>query len=554
MKRQLLAVIVSPLIASPALAIAPGEQQRGFVDGANHHIGDASFLARFGRAPDAHDSEKLRMHTHLAFMHDWLAIRPATRPELAQRRAEILGYLEDYITRDITPHNDDLPYRNPVFVDELGHICAVGYLIQQSGHQDLVDDIVATDRFALLDDIDLPGMAEWIAQSGFTPEELAAIQPGYVAPMVEQWRTWDIAEKTPSDGAWRAEDEEVITRGAWKHGQMDGTWTRTDAAGRVIGRGDFTKGRAAWTSYGEHGEVLAAGPFVDNHPHGAWTFYHPSGRVAAAGRFTRGARDGQWTFYYDATEAQPIARGAFKRGSLVGSWSHFGPDGALIAKTASSTVQGEQLNTLRTPAGPDGTHMDLAAGTIGGDGLEVWALRQGQAALFYDKLEGTWHDVDGYVVSQLTAGTWVRSGCRWSAAKRRAARSGELERLVKARVRAMYQAGADGEDACVAAAPVAAELATTYQQLVAYAGTTHVKTPAFVDALAHVSCSQCDAVQDDLVTVIGENMSWYVEWPHVDGLFTRVFETLADHYAPDAYPTINGLDPNAEDQAAMVFN
>src|SRR5258705_9407394 len=73
--------------------------------GANHHLGDDSFVARFGRAPTPDDPEKVRMRVHLEYVREMLASSPATRPELAGRRAELLGYLGDYIAKGITPQN-----------------------------------------------------------------------------------------------------------------------------------------------------------------------------------------------------------------------------------------------------------------------------------------------------------------------------------------------------------------------------------------------------------------------------------------------------------------
>ena len=83
MRPFLLTLLGAMTIPLPALALPPGGTERGFVDGANHHLGDASFVALYGRAPTADDGEKERMHAHLAFVHDWLLARPATRPMVA---------------------------------------------------------------------------------------------------------------------------------------------------------------------------------------------------------------------------------------------------------------------------------------------------------------------------------------------------------------------------------------------------------------------------------------------------------------------------------------
>src|SRR5690242_20615495 len=102
----LLALLSSTASATPVIR-----------DGANHHLGDDSWRAEMNRRPTPTDSEKDRMHVHLRYVRELLGARAATRPELAERRAELLGYLDDYIRLGITPHNDYVNWRNPVFID-----------------------------------------------------------------------------------------------------------------------------------------------------------------------------------------------------------------------------------------------------------------------------------------------------------------------------------------------------------------------------------------------------------------------------------------------------
>ena len=95
-------ILVSLLVSSAAYAVPPGSK---LPHGANHHIGDASFVAAFGRAPTDKDPERVRMTTHLRHVHDWLASRPATKPELAATRAKILASLDAYVAKGTTPKN-----------------------------------------------------------------------------------------------------------------------------------------------------------------------------------------------------------------------------------------------------------------------------------------------------------------------------------------------------------------------------------------------------------------------------------------------------------------
>jgi hypothetical protein len=161
-------VLISLAPATTVLALPPGAAQRGFRDGANHHLGDDSFVAEVGRAPTSADSEALRMRTHLRYVRDRLAQRPPTRPELAARRAELLGYLDDYIAHGIAPRNDALPWRSPVFIDDGGNICAVGYLIERSVGRALAERIARAHRYDFLEDIAaaLPEVRAWVESSG----------------------------------------------------------------------------------------------------------------------------------------------------------------------------------------------------------------------------------------------------------------------------------------------------------------------------------------------------------------------------------------------------
>jgi hypothetical protein len=84
-------IVLSIFTASTSHALPPGEHGRGFRDGANHHLGDDSFVANHHRAPTASDSEATRMHEHLVYVRELLGARPATRPELAATRTRLLA-------------------------------------------------------------------------------------------------------------------------------------------------------------------------------------------------------------------------------------------------------------------------------------------------------------------------------------------------------------------------------------------------------------------------------------------------------------------------------
>lgn len=70
--------------------------------------------------------------------------------------------------------------RLPVFVDEHGTLCAVGYLIARSGRMDLVRRIARSRNYAtvreLADDAEL---TDWLRGAGLSVAEAARIQPFY---------------------------------------------------------------------------------------------------------------------------------------------------------------------------------------------------------------------------------------------------------------------------------------------------------------------------------------------------------------------------------------
>jgi hypothetical protein len=328
----------------------PPDRDPSYREGANHHLGDDSFVAAFGRAPDARDPESLRMHVHLAYVRALLGSRPATSPVLASRRAELLGYLDDYIAKGTTPVNTYVPWRSPVFIDREGNVCAVGYLIERSVGRGLAEDIAAAHRFAFLDDIHAaePAVRAWVAGSGFTLEELASIQPAYSEPEALTWHMWELAAKPPRDGAYTFGG----AKGSFERGHMQGPWTMTGENGAITGRGTLTRGRGQWTSYYPDGARRAAGAYVEDRADGPWTLYHPSGNVAAEGQFVRGTRTGRWTFYYDTPARTPIARGTFDRdGEVAKRWRHFAADGTLVA-----------TSWRETPAQWDGDQADIGGG------------------------------------------------------------------------------------------------------------------------------------------------------------------------------------------------
>ncbi|HWO23352.1 MAG TPA: hypothetical protein VNO30_31645 [Kofleriaceae bacterium] len=592
---RVLPILVFLLAASPALAdVTPRP-------GANHHLGDDSFVARFGRPPDAADPEPLRMRVHLEYVRDYLAARPATQPALAGRRAELLGYLGDYIAKGTTPINTYVPRRTPVFIDARGAICAVGYLIERSAGRALPEQIAATHRLDYLEDIAaaMPAVRAWIDESGFTLEELASIQPGYSEPDAAEWKTWDLAKYPQPDGPYNR-----FGTGTLRKNKMEGEW-KVVGDGALRGKGAMRRGAGTWTSFFPDGKQLATGPYVANRAEGAWKLFHPSGNVAAEGVFVAGTRRGEWTFYYDTAAKTPIARGKFGPGGhVIGTWRHFDPAGKLFATSSTETPSLVLWGDADWHTnGGEGFHLDLVAapgevrhqihqGTVGSEHqrLDSFSLGADRIYVQHNGQEQTIYDADGWLLSKSSSsdgdgdgsdsdgggGGWQASDCRWGATRKRIARSGDIAYLHGLLYKELRVAGlASPEDfggvayseeprtvrACRAPVPLSAARAQKIDLLLAAADQVGLASPAFVrEAELGDDYQRQDpdeptdwelareARAGSFARVLADNMAAWPQWPHVDGLFVRAFATMPGRFTKH---WVDG-DPQEQDVTAAV--
>ncbi len=521
------------LPATTVHATPPGDPtQRGLRRGANHHLGDDGYVAAHGHAPGASD-EHDRVHDHFTYVRGLLASHAATRPELAEHRAQLLHYFDEYIAKDITPLNVHVPWRTPVFIDDRGTICAVGYLIEQSAGRALPEKIAQTHRYDFIEDIAvaMPEVGRWVASSGFTLDELASIQPGYEISEIEMWSTWNFVKRPVDDGDYK--DEEG-THGMFREGRMQGVWTMTGDNEVVRGRGTFDKGAATWQSFYPDGKRLAEGPFVENVPHGAWTFFHPSGNVAGEGRFKNGYPDGAWTFYYDTDERTPIAQGTLRGGTAVGRWQHFDARGVAFAESSDATPKqwksaSGYLLTIAT--GADGIAHQVHEGRGGNDEnrrLDMFSL--GKERIFVRDGDDLVFDATGNQLVHSTDGTWTAFACSWTGAELAAARRGDLTRL-----HGLLQPKSFGSElpACrERGTPIPATRVATLEKLLASTTIVHAQSPEFIK---RITLAQDAAMPDDLADVLARNMSWFVEWPHVHGKIIAVYATLPGFTTRHAY-------------------
>lgn len=141
--------------------------------------------------------ETRRIRGHLLDVEGVLRRRAtdALSPAQRERRNAALNWLREYRERGEFPRNHTHAGRVPVFVDEHGTPCAVAYLLQRSGREDLVRQIASADNNVYA--WELAGDArftEWLDETGLTLGEAARIQPQYgdycVCVVDEASNTW----------------------------------------------------------------------------------------------------------------------------------------------------------------------------------------------------------------------------------------------------------------------------------------------------------------------------------------------------------------------------
>jgi hypothetical protein len=144
------------------------------------------YVGHLPSRPDFTAAETARIRTHLATVERALRARDVPDLSPAQRaaRARNLDVLHQYWTAGVFPTNTDFPgERVPYFIDRYGIRCAMAYLIERSGHGDLVARVAATNNNARIRDLKSdPELVAWLDENGLTAAEAARIQPAYGDP------------------------------------------------------------------------------------------------------------------------------------------------------------------------------------------------------------------------------------------------------------------------------------------------------------------------------------------------------------------------------------
>jgi hypothetical protein len=132
------------------------------------------------------EAERRRIRRHLEAVEQRLRAADVSHLTTEQRaaRAAQLDVLREYRLAGRFPHNHGVSAgRIPIFVDEHGTHCAVGYLLARAGETEIVSRISATRNLATIAQLAAePGLLEWLKANGLTAEEAGQIQPQYSPP------------------------------------------------------------------------------------------------------------------------------------------------------------------------------------------------------------------------------------------------------------------------------------------------------------------------------------------------------------------------------------
>lgn len=100
-----------------------------------------------------------------------------------RQRKKLIQDLNRYIHLRIYPRNIDFTSNKPYIRDNEGRLCALAYLISETGNQELVEELVKNENNALVKEFTNPHIAQWLVDHGLSSEEAARIQPAYGDPV-----------------------------------------------------------------------------------------------------------------------------------------------------------------------------------------------------------------------------------------------------------------------------------------------------------------------------------------------------------------------------------
>lgn len=211
-------------------------------------------------------SDKEYIQAHLQHALSVLKSNPVHQFSSLQfvTRLRFIELLENYCNEGNFPVNYHCMERTPVFIDERKTHCAVGYLMEKSGYEEMAQRIAANSNYAWLKDIHDKEFPAWQQSSGLTVEELMLIQGAYdfyipdafIAPNkyeIPQKPSVILAyfENKLSRKSIEAKKENIWIKGEGVNGVLNGKWEQNYAIGVpwIVGYYENGKRSGQWQEY-----------------------------------------------------------------------------------------------------------------------------------------------------------------------------------------------------------------------------------------------------------------------------------------------------------------
>lgn len=204
------------------------------------------------------------IQAHLSGVLSILRAAPVDQLSDVQRvsRAHMIELLDGYRIAGKFPLNYYRGERIPVFIDEHGTHCAVGYLLMMTGHDDVAQRISKNDNYVWVKDLHDPAVPGWQEASGLSFEELALIQGAYDSYaengffLVNKYETPQMPTCTTAyfmddNRINQKRPENIWCYGEGKNGVLNGKWIQNYAAGKpwIVGYYENGKRSGQWEEY-----------------------------------------------------------------------------------------------------------------------------------------------------------------------------------------------------------------------------------------------------------------------------------------------------------------
>lgn len=212
-------------------------------------------------------SDKQYIQTHLEFVLPILKkadTRELSSAQLVMRK-HLITVLSDYRLQGNFPLNYYRSERIPVFIDEHNTHCAVGYLMKETGYENLALQISQTDNYVWVKDLKGEEVLEWQQLSGFTLEELKLIQgaydsylpfaldaPNYIQiPQKPEVVCRDFRKKEVSQDVAKTAPKRIWIRGEGKNNVLHGRWEQkySPTLPWIVGFYQSGKREGKWLEY-----------------------------------------------------------------------------------------------------------------------------------------------------------------------------------------------------------------------------------------------------------------------------------------------------------------